>query len=372
MATFITVMDPGLHEGPLLAVKDLIDVAGVPTTAGSRAVADSAAPAADDALCMAGARLGDARVVGKANLFELAYGTTGINEHYGTPTNPLDPDRIPGGSSSGSAVAVATGEADIAYGSDTGGSIRIPSSFCGTAGLKTTHGRISLDGVWPLAPSLDTVGPMARDVEGLVSGMSLLDPEFTLGTARAGVVGRLRVRGVDVDPTIDAAVDRALARAELEVVTVVMPEWSAAHSMTGVILDWEAARSNARLTEDPGLRAKLGPSVATRLETARHVTKAQFGSATEFRARWSARFGEVLTRFELLASPTVGFFAPLLGHSQHLPYTIFTNPVNLAGLPALALPVPAGALPGGLQLVAPLGQEALLLATGLHIERAVG
>lgn len=371
MTTFITVMDSRSHKGPLLAVKDLIDVAGVPTTAGSRAVADSAAVATDDALCMAGARLGDARVVGKSNLFELAYGTTGINEYFGTPTNPLDPDRVPGGSSSGSAVAVATGEADIAYGSDTGGSIRIPSSFCGTAGLKTTHGRISLDGVWPLAPSLDTVGPMAREVEGLVHGMSLLDPDFTLDAARAGVVGRLRVPGVDVDPAIDHAVDRALARAELEVVTVAMPEWSAAHSMTGVILDWEAARSNVRLTEDPGSRAKLGPLVAARLCAAWHVTKAQLESARGFRVRWSARLADVLTRVELLAGPTVGFFAPLLGRAQHLPYTIFTNPVNLAGLPALALPVPDGSLPAGLQLVGPPGGEALLLATGLHIERAV-
>ena len=371
MATFITVMDPAAHEGPLLAVKDLIDVAGVPTTAGSRAVADGAAAATDDALCMAGARLGDARVVGKANLFELAYGTTGINEYFGTPTNPLDPDRVPGGSSSGSAVAVATGDADIAYGSDTGGSIRIPSSFCGTAGLKTTHGRISLDGVWPLAPSLDTVGPMARDVKGLIGGMSLLDPRFTLDAARAGVVGRLRVPGVDVDPAIDDAVDRALARAELEVVTVAMPEWSAAHSMTGKILDWEAARANARLTENPDLRAKLSPLVAGRLEAAWNVTKLQFESAMEFRDRWAVRLAGVLSRVELLAGPTVGFFAPLLGHAQRLPYTIFTNPVNLAGLPALVLPVPGGALPAGLQLVGPLDGEALLLATGMHIERAV-
>ena len=159
MTTFITRM-PSSGDGIRLAVKDLIDVAGVPTTAGSRALAATAAPAERDAPCMAGARAVGARVVGKANLDELAFGASGVNGYYGTPVNPLDPSRVPGGSSSGSAVAVAGGEADLAYGSDTGGSIRIPAAFCGITGLKTTHGRIPLAGVWPLAPSMDTIGPM--------------------------------------------------------------------------------------------------------------------------------------------------------------------------------------------------------------------
>jgi amidase len=151
VSTFITRLDhPG--SGPRLAVKDLIDVRGVPTTAGCKAVADAALPAAADAVCMAGARAADAAIVGKANLFELAFGASGTNPWYGTPVNPLDPGLVPGGSSSGSAVAVADGEADYGYGTDTGGSVRIPAAFCGLAGLKTTHGRISLDGVYPLAP----------------------------------------------------------------------------------------------------------------------------------------------------------------------------------------------------------------------------
>jgi len=175
MTTFITRLpSPPGATGPRLAVKDLIDVEGVVTTAGSRAVAETARPAGRDAACMAGARAAGAVIVGKANLHELAYGGAGINEWFGTPVNPLDPALLPGGSSSGSAVAVADGEAEVAYGSDTGGSVRIPSAFCGITGLKTTHGRISLDGVWPLAPSLDTVGPMARDVAGVITGMTLL------------------------------------------------------------------------------------------------------------------------------------------------------------------------------------------------------
>ena len=143
MSTFITRL-PCRGDGIRLAVKDLIDLAGVPTTAGSRAVAETAMPAEQDAPCMAGARAANALIVGKVNLYELAFGASGVNEYFGTPVNPLDPDRVPGGSSSGSAVAVGDGEADIAYGSDTGGSIRVPAAFCGITGLKTTHGRVSL------------------------------------------------------------------------------------------------------------------------------------------------------------------------------------------------------------------------------------
>ncbi len=159
---------------------------GEPTTAGCRAVAARATPAERDAACLAGARAAGARIVGRTNLHELALGVTGVNPWFGTPRNPLDPALVPGGSSSGSAVAVATEEADVAYGSDTGGSVRIPSACCGTAGLKTTWGRIPLAGVWPLAPSFDTVGPMARDVAGLVTGMQLLEPGFTVGDVPVG------------------------------------------------------------------------------------------------------------------------------------------------------------------------------------------
>ena len=180
-----------------LAVKDLIDMAGVPTTAGCRAVADAAVPAGRDAACLAGARAAGARIVGRTNLHELALGVTGVNPWFGTPVNPLDAGLVPGGSSSGSAVAVATGEADVAFGSDTGGSVRIPAACCGVAGLKTTWGRIPLEGVWPLSPSFDTVGPMARDVAGLVTGMGLLEPGFAVDALRPARVGRLRV---EADP----------------------------------------------------------------------------------------------------------------------------------------------------------------------------
>src|SRR5207302_381521 len=241
VSTFITTFDTA-GDGIRLAVKDLIDMEGVPTTAGCPAVADDAKPADRDAPCMAGARAADVRIVGKANLHELAFGATGVNQWFGTPENPLDPSLVPGGSSSGSAVAVATGEADVAYGSDTGGSVRIPSACCGTTGLKTTHGRISLDGVWPLALSLDTVGPMARDVAGLVLGMQLLEPGFEVAAMCPMTVGRFRLQ--NTDPAIDAAIDGALAAAELEVVDIDLPGWQAAFGNNGVILIAEAWQAN--------------------------------------------------------------------------------------------------------------------------------
>src|SRR4051812_38871685 len=135
MTTFITKLDT-TGDGPRVAVKDIADVAGVPTTAGCRALERTAQPATADAACLAGVRAAGARIVGKANLHELAMLPIGTNPWFGTPVNPLDLALVPGGSSSGSAVAVATDDADVAIGSDTGGSVRVPSACCGTVGLK--------------------------------------------------------------------------------------------------------------------------------------------------------------------------------------------------------------------------------------------
>ncbi|HTX00632.1 MAG TPA: amidase [Acidimicrobiales bacterium] len=372
MSTFITRTDPGPGDGVLLAVKDLIDVAGLPTTAGSRALADSSAPATADAPLMLGARQRGARLVGKANLFELAFGASGINEYFGTPVNPLDPGAVPGGSSSGSAVALAEGSADVAYGSDTGGSVRIPAALCGTTGLKTTFGRIPLDGVWPLAPSLDTVGPMARDIAGLVLGMELLEPGFDADVPPAATVARLRLPALSIDPLIDAAVDEALQRAELEVTDSNVPSWLDAHRATMAILLREAVSSNRPLTGDPQLKAKLGAIVAARLEASELVKDEDVVAARSFAERFKVELAVLLGRFELLALPTVAFFPPPLEGGHLIVYTELTSPLNLAGLPALSLPVPtAGPFPAGLQLVGPAGVEALLLATGRRIEAAL-
>jgi amidase len=368
MSTFITRYETS-GPGVRLAVKDLIDMAGEPTTAGCRAVADRAVPAARDAACLAGAREAGARIVGRTNLHELALGVTGVNQWYGTPVNPLDPSRVPGGSSSGSAVAVATGEADVAYGSDTGGSVRIPSACCGTAGLKTTWGRISLEGVWPLAPSFDTVGPMARTVAGLVTGMQLLEPGFAVpGPAGSElVVGRLPV---ETDPVIAASLDRALQLAGWECRDVVVPGWDDATLQAGLLLVVEAWQSDGALVgQDP---AGISDGVRERLQFGAAFDQKTIDRAWGVQRAWKLALERAFIEVDLLVTPTLSIFPPDLDDGDDLLVSRCTLPVNLAGVPALSLPVPStGPLPASMQLIGPAHSEERLLAAGAFLEAAV-
>jgi amidase len=369
VATFITRLDQE-GSGPRIAVKDLIDVAGVPTTAGCRAVADSAPAAERDAACLAGARAAGAVLVGKANLHELAFGAAGVNPWFGTPVNPLDPDLLPGGSSSGSAVAVAEGTADIGYGTDTGGSVRIPAAFCGVAGLKTTFGRISTDGVWPLSPSLDTVGPIAADIAGLVRGMELLDPGFIATARPAGRIGRLRLQSSEADPRIDAAVDAALRGSGLEVVELEPVDWEIALRETHILLVSEAAEVDAALMSDPD---RISEQVLGLLRLGAAVSAADQAAARAHQPGWQRTLGDLFARVDAIALPTMPFFAPPLAEAEQHDFTQFTAPVNLAGLPALALPVRSEhRLPASLQLIGPANAESMLLATGKLLEAAAG
>src|SRR6516165_4426812 len=247
--TWIVRLDaPG--DGPRLAVKDCIDVEGLPTTAGCQVVAEQASPAARDATVVAAARRAGARIVGKTNLTELCWSASGVNPWSGTPVNPADPGRLPGGSSSGSAVAVAAGEADVALGTDTGGSVRIPAACCGIAGLKTTWGRVPLDGVYPLAPSLDTVGPLGADVAAVELGMRLIEPGFAAGSCELRVA---RVRpevDVRVDAAVEAAIDAALAAAGIAATEVAGPDFAAANAACSLLIDVEAYRVNEYLLPD--------------------------------------------------------------------------------------------------------------------------
>jgi amidase len=344
----------------------MIDVLGTPTTAGSQLVQSSATPATQDAPCVARARSAGAAVVGKTNLVELAFGASGVNPWFGTPRNPLGPGLVPGGSSSGSAVAVATGEADVAYGTDTGGSIRIPSACCGTAGLKTTHALMPLEGVWPLAPSLDTLGPMAASVGPLVTGMRWLAPGFELARQAGRRIGRFRLE--DELPAVAEAIDAALFRAGFDVTEVAVPGWQDAWRTGTRILEAEAARSNRHLL---GEHRRIDPAVAVRLERGMATAPHDLADALASQERWKAVLAAVFDIVELLALPTLVAFPPALEKADVFSFTLGTMPVNLAGLPALSLPVPAaGPLPASLQLVAPPGEEDLLLATGLALEAA--
>ncbi|HEX3795509.1 MAG TPA: amidase [Acidimicrobiales bacterium] len=367
MSTFITRYETS-GPGVRLAVKDLFDMAGEPTTAGCRAVADRAQPAPVDAACLAGARAAGARIVGRTNLHELALGVTGINPWFGTPVNPLDPTLVPGGSSSGAAVAVATGEADVAFGSDTGGSVRIPAACCGVAGLKTTWGRIPLDGVWPLSPSFDTAGPLARGVAGLVAGMQLFEPGFVVGPPSANLrVGRLSTAG---DPLIEAAIDRALAASEWDVTDLDLPEWNRATMVAGMLLVAEAWASNKDLVQsDPG---GIGIAVRERLVSGSEFAADTIAVGWEAQRRWQSTMTDLFQRFDVVVTPTLTMFPPTLEDASDLLAGRCTLPVNLAGVPALSLPVPTtGPLPASLQLVGPAGSEERLLAAGATLEAAV-
>ncbi len=367
MGTWIVrLTDDG--AGPRLAVKDCIDVAGVPTTAGCPVVAEMAEPAANDAAVVASAREAGARIVGKTGLTELCWSANGVNHWAGTPVNPRDPRRLPGGSSSGSAVAVATGEADIAFGTDTGGSIRVPAACCGVVGLKTTFGRVSLKGVYPLAPSLDTVGPLGPDVASVEIGMRMIDPAFTVRPPRELTAGRIIVTGVEdgVDPVIDAAVDRALAAAGIAATNVACCDFRFARDAIGVIIDAEGFRSNAYLM--PYMH-QLSPHVQRNLERGARLSRADRAAAERTRDGVRAAFGSLLADFPVLVLPTLARQPPLRGE-RGFTMTLLTAPVNLAGLSALALPVPAdGGAIASLQVIG-LDEETVL-AFGRVIEAAV-
>jgi amidase len=381
-STWITRLDQG-GAGLRVAVKDLIDVAGTPTTAGCRAVADRALPAARDAACLAGLRSavdrGAAVLVGKANLHELADGISGVNPWFGTPVNPLDPALVPGGSSSGCAVAVGRDEADVAVGTDTGGSVRIPAACCGVAGLKTTFGRVALDGVWPLAPTLDTVGPLARDVAGLVAAMALLEPGFATGPVLEGPIGRLRALGsgaapLRADAEVEAAVDAALATAGLEVVEITMAGWlDAARAALHIIGAEAAALHRALALEHPD---GVGQDVQRGLADGARVGRQQLLAARSLATKWRARFDSgVFTQVAALALPVLDRIPPRLDGDLRADLTVrWTAPINLAGLPSVALPVPlagGGRIPTSIQLVGPAGSEGGLLGLGAVIEAAL-
>lgn len=365
MATFILMLDaPG--EGLRVAVKDCIDVAGVPSTWGSRAVAHDALPAAADAACLAGVRAAGARIVGKTNLHELCFGATGVNPWFGTPRNPYGADLVPGGSSSGSTVAVVDGDADVGIGTDTTGSVRTPAAWSGAVALRTTHGRIPLDGVAPLAPSLDTVGPIARDVAGVAAGMALLEPGFAASPDAPRVVGRLRV---GADPRLEDAIDRALAEAEVDVVELELPGWEKAVAHGRTILFGEAWENLSHLYL--ARPEAIGDEVRARFESARAVTASDLARAWQGSTTWRSELHDAFHRVEAIALPTHRSFPPTIEGRDPSPNDLAV-PAALGGIPAVALPVRAAgsSIPASLQLMGPAGSDERLVALAAVVESA--
>ncbi len=372
-------------NGTAVAIKDLIDMRGTVTTAACKAVERRAEVAEADAECLKGIRAaekaGQAWIVGKTNLHELAFGAEGINGVYGTPLNPFDPTRIPGGSSSGSAVAVALGLADVALGSDTGGSIRIPAACCGIVGLKTTWGRVPLKGVWPLAPFLDTVGPLARTVADVVRGMDLLEPGFlqsTQGGPMPRTVARVRPTNITADPCVDAAIDAALLESGVAVVDIVIRGWNATHNAGLTVLLGEAWRSDSMLLDDSD--DGVSPALRARLISGKAVTDEELAAARAVREAMRADLASIFAKFDAIALPSLPVLAPLLEEVATSPLSGFTRFANMTGLPALSVPVPVpsrlrqretASLPASLQLIGDYNSEAKLVKLGALIERSV-
>ncbi|MGZ4596755.1 MAG: amidase [Actinomycetes bacterium] len=354
--------------GPTVAVKDAIDIAGTVTTVGARARQD-APPADADAVCVAAVRRSGGRVVGKTNLSELCWFADGVNDFTGTPRNPIDPLRVPGGSSSGSAVAVALGEADVALGTDTGGSVRIPAACCGIAGLKTSRGRVSKIGVFPLAPELDTVGPLARDVAGLVTAMRLLEPSFGSATGapngmRRRVV-RLRLGDLAVDPAVDAAVDAALDAAGWRVRELAVPGWREAAWESSRILGAGAGKAHAHLLERPEL---LSAQARGYIENGVGQSPERVSRARMLLADLGRTLAAALADDDAIVLPTLTGPPPLLREDRsELDLTWLTVPFNVLGWPAVSVPTVAAVVgapvPASLQLVGlPRSEEHLLAA----------
>ena len=392
------VSDGGASErGPLmgvpLAVKDLIDVAGLPTTGGSRFFGKE--PAQRDAFVIQRLREAGALIIGKTNLHEIALGVTNNNPHFGACRNPWDTKRIPGGSSGGSAVAVATGMALGALGTDTGGSIRIPAALCGVVGLKPGYGRVSLRGVMPLSWNLDHVGPITRSVRDaalLLQCMDGFDEEDPgcVRRERDDLVGQLGagIKGLKVGLAVGDYINMANA----EVLAAVREAARVLQVLDAVITETEppglqaAARANLIMTQADAAnfhadRLKthpywFGEDVRRRLEAGAISTATEYAAAHRTQAGVRRQLEIFFEQNDVLILPTTPIGAPLIegqdAVEQARMLTRYTAPFNLTGLPALSVPcgfTQAG-LPVGLQIVGAPWTEALVLRVGHAYEQA--
>lgn len=383
---FIKYWPPPNNDTSLrLAVKDLIDVQGVVTSAGSQYIAKNSLPATQDAECLRIARQRGVRIVGKTNLTELAVTVSGQNKYFGTPINRNDGRSkvIPGGSSSGSAVAIENNLADVAFGTDSGGSIRVPAACCGIYGLKTTFGLISTKGVFPIAPKhLDTVGPMARDIPRLVLGMDLLQEGFESRYQAAVAakpsaiqirIGRFYVGGTS--PAIDKAIDDKLKAKGFQIVklnTAFKKKWEQAEKDGKTVALAGSWINNGKYVDQKGI------DILTKLvllqgewEYTNH-----YQSAVKRKARWQRDLDRVFDRVDFIALPTLQNLPPklpLFGADAVFEWMVFnmqnTIAVNYAGNPALAVPIampPQGKKTPvtSLQLIGPRKTEAELLNAG--------
>jgi aspartyl-tRNA(Asn)/glutamyl-tRNA(Gln) amidotransferase subunit A len=342
---FISISDED-GGGTVVAVKDLVDVAGMVTTAGGVILPN--VPALNDATVVERIRRAGCVVVGKTNLHEFAYGVTSANPHYGTVRNPRDPGRVAGGSSGGSAVAVAAGMCDWAIGTDTGGSIRIPASLCGVTGFKPALGSIDMAGVIPLSRSLDTLGPMAPDVSSAARAFEMMGGERVrsdrLEKPRLGVPAGWVA---ELDPPT-AAAWRLVSDGLSEVRFV---EREPLFRVGLSILLVEAAAYHRRwVSESP---EKYGADVLRHLQRGLAILGVDFADAQVELAKLREEALQAMDGIDALVLPATAIVAPPVdsGNEVREPLARFTRPFNATGQPVVALPAPVNGLPVGIQVV---------------------
>jgi amidase len=363
-SVFVQRMQLGA-DGLRVGIKDSIDIAGYPTRAGSGALAD-AAPATRHAAVVQALLQGGCRIVGKTNMHELAYGVTGVNLRTGTPINTRYPDRVPGGSSSGSAVAVAAKLVDFAIGTDTGGSIRVPATCCGTYGLKPTYGRVSREGVYPVTSTLDCVGPFARDLTVIEQAMTLIDPSFRSEPLPRAV--RLGVVKVAAEPAISARFSAVLADADVTLLPIELPSFEEAFAAGLTIIGAETWAAFGYLIDSK----MLGTDVRTRLLAARDVSHDALKAAETRRVAFRAEVDRALEKVDALVLPTMPDVPLSLAAAADalaaLRVTALVRPFNVSGHPALTLPFETDTgLPMGLQLVGHHNADAALCAMARRV-----
>jgi aspartyl-tRNA(Asn)/glutamyl-tRNA(Gln) amidotransferase subunit A len=333
-------------SGTVVAVKDLVDVAGMVTTAGGIILPRE--PAVEDAPVIRRLRQAGCVMVGKTNLHEFAYGITSVNPHYGAVRNPHDVTRVAGGSSGGSAVAVAAGMCDWAVGSDTGGSIRIPASFCGVVGFKPALGSIDTTGVIPLSPSLDTLGPLASDVMGAARAYTMMSgEEMPQEPARKPMLAIPAGWVSDLDD--DTARAWRLVSEGLPEVEFIEREPLYVHSLT--VLQVEASAYHRRwAAESP---EKYGADVLGHIRRGLEILAVDYAAALGAIRELRVRAMKAMEGIDALVLPVSAIVAPPIsaGTEVREPISRYTRPFNATGQPVVSLPAPVRGLPVGIQVV---------------------
>src|SRR5688572_16244970 len=371
----------GRDRGPLhgvpIAIKDLIDMAGVPTTFASRA--GSPRMAETDAVLVRSLKEAGAIVLGKTNLLEYAYGA--VHPDFGQTNNPWDPRRTSGGSSGGSAAAVAAGLCFASVGTDTGGSIRIPASYCGVAGLKPSFGRVSLEGVQ--APTLDHAGPLARScadaalmLEGM-TGTRVHVPRAELAGLRIGIMhhpGADRFLQMEVQTQFDQVI-RDLGRAGAQVRSIKLPDLELAREALIAIIEPEASLIHRDLLRNEP--AGFSNITRAQLEAGFGISAIDYLNALHVRERLTAEFQRAFEGIDAIVSPSVPWVAPAedppVGGEEGAGEMMYSGVYNLVGLPAVSVPcgMSSEGLPAGLQIVTSWHKDELALSLGLALEAAL-